>query len=256
MNPTQRLASCPDSGLAADVLKSAVADVPARSDQHGRSIFRRAALAGSVRAVCGKFGYSAQSVCGGRRYSPEVSAVGSAQVIHALAELDDDGWLIGEGWPRLAQQVLRGGLELPAVVDLADMDGATESEVSCKVAELRIQIEAHLGGCPPLEPWEVLVGLYGRAWRMGLIDCLMAIWRMYQIRVICYHELEADDSAAPRMFTWVVQVTDQDDGTLPLATVDALCTEVLEVADRLLAPDAVDIGLCRAIREVLDANGY
>ncbi|MFB7719398.1 hypothetical protein [Nocardia sp. NPDC056100] len=184
-----------------------------------------------------------------------MSAVGNAQIIHALSRLDDDGHVIGDEWPRLAQEMVRLDLNWPAICDLARLNDPAESEVSAKVAELSTQLEAHPGVHPRLDPWDVVVGLYGRAWRMDLIDHLDAMYRMEMVRGLCYFELDASDSAAIYLFWRAGQVTEQDDYTLPTETVDFLCREVLEAADQLLPPGAVDYPLCQAIRKAMHANG-
>ncbi|MFD4352663.1 hypothetical protein ACFWPX_08890 [Nocardia sp. NPDC058518] len=185
-----------------------------------------------------------------------MSTIATAQVIHGLSAVAVDHLLVGCYWPSIAQVLLAQGFSWPALADLVAMDGDDDSALEVKLKELHDQVDRDLDTAPRLEPWNVVAGIYGRAWRMDLIDPTSAMWRMdslwWQVR-----DLDDDEENDGIRLIWAgMGVKEQDDGELPWQAVDRLGVEVLTEADLLLPPRALDHSLCKAIRDALEANGY
>ncbi|MEV6103014.1 hypothetical protein [Nocardia sp. NPDC051981] len=184
-----------------------------------------------------------------------MSATATAQVIHGLTGLAEEDILFEGCWPLIAQILVRQGFSWSALTDLVAMEARDDSVIETKLGELHGQIDRYLGGAPRLDPWDVVAGTYGRAWRMDLIDPISAMWRMdnlwWRIR-----KLGHEDRAGLRVIWAGMGVKEQDDGISLSQAIDSLGVEVLSEADLLLPPGAVDYELCNALREALDANGY
>lgn len=184
-----------------------------------------------------------------------MSATATAQVIHGLTGLAAEDILFERCWPLIARVLLRQGFSWSALNDLAAMESRGDSVIETKLGKLHGQIDRHLGGAPRLDPWDVVAGSYGRAWRMDLIDPISAMWRIdnlwWRIR-----KLDRKDRGGLLVIWAGMGVKEQDDGTSPLQAIDDLAVDVLSEADLLIPPGAVDYELCKAVREALDANGY
>ncbi|GAB2636486.1 hypothetical protein [Nocardia goodfellowii] len=184
-----------------------------------------------------------------------MSGIATAQVVHGLSALSEEDILFGQCWPSIARVVLAHGFSWTALADLVAMDGGDDSALDTKLTELHNQIDRYLEKSPRLDPWDVVAGIYGRAWRMKLIDPISAMWRMdnlwWQIR-----DLDYDNRDGLRIIWAGMGVKEQDIVDLPRQAVESLGTDVLTKADLLLPPDAVDRQLCKTIRDALEANGY
>ncbi|GAB3211547.1 hypothetical protein GCM10027262_41330 [Nocardia tengchongensis] len=179
----------------------------------------------------------------------------TARVIHGLSAVIEDDVLVSRYWPSIARLVLDRGITYPAAVELARMEGEADAAIDSKVAELSQQLGRLLGDSPRLDPWDAVAGVYGRAWRMGLIDPTSAVWRMNslwsQIR-----DLDESESDGLQIIWDGMQIKEQDDGSLSSEWIDRCGDELLARADELIPPGAIDRPLCESIREAMLANGY
>ncbi len=179
--------------------------------------------------------------------------IATAQVIHGLTALAEDPLLVECFWPTIAQIALDQGLSWAALTDLVAINIC--DAIADKLGELHGQIDHYLADSPRLKPWDVVAGIYGRAWHMDLIDPISAVWRMdnlwQQIR-----DLDDEDSEGLDLIWAGMRVREQDDEFLTAEAIRSLAIKVLDKADLLLPPDALDRGLCKALREAFEANGY
>ncbi|WP_067693151.1 hypothetical protein [Nocardia jejuensis] len=179
----------------------------------------------------------------------------TAQVIHALAVLADKGMLDEECWPGIARILLDQGFRWPAIRALAARDEPTEYRVLLILKDLAAQTERDLADGPIADPWDVVAGIYGRAWRFGLLDETLAMWRMDHV---CFHlrGLPDDERCLGMRLLWRAMGVKEADGEYPSADVPAQAEAVLAQADSLLAPRALSYTLCEAIRAAMDDAAY
>ncbi|WP_405496122.1 hypothetical protein [Nocardia sp. NBC_00511] len=177
-----------------------------------------------------------------------------AQVIHALAVLADKGLLDESSWPAVARVLLDQGYRWQAAHDLAAMNDPEEYLVLGKLKDLAAQTELDLAGGPHADPWDVVAGLYGRIWRLGLLDAILAMWRMNHV---WYHirDLPHDHSRGVEIL-WTAMGLKELDDDHPSRDLPALAEALLAEADSLIEPGALSLRLCQAMREAMDAAGY
>lgn len=179
----------------------------------------------------------------------------TTQVIHALAVLADKGMLDEECWPGIARILLDQGFRWPAIRDLAALDDPTEYRVLLILKDLAAQTGRDLADGPIADPWDVVVGIYGRAWRFGLLNETLAMWRMDRV---CFHlrRLPNDERCRGRRILWQAMGVKESDGEHPSVDVPAQAEAVLVQADSLLPPRALSYALCEAIRAAMDDAAY
>ncbi|MEV6073437.1 hypothetical protein AB0L82_43405 [Nocardia sp. NPDC052001] len=179
----------------------------------------------------------------------------TTQVIHALAVLADKGMLDEPCWPGIAQILLDQGFRWPAIGDLAALDDPTEYRVLLMLNDLAAQTGRDLADGPISDPWDVVAGIYGRAWRFGLLDETLAMWRMDRV---CFHlrGLPDDERCLGRRLLRRAMGVKEADGEFPSADVPAQAEAVLVQADSLLAQRALSFALCEAIRAAMDDAAY
>lgn len=184
-----------------------------------------------------------------------MSRLVTAQVVHGLAILAEEGLLAPDHWPGIATMLSEAGFRWPALTDLMKIEGYNEHAVIAALTELAAQIEPDLGDGPRLDPWDAVAGLYGRAWRLDLLDATLAVWRMDQV---WFHarEFERRPGGGVDLMWSGMGVKEMDDGHSSSASIERLAEAVLADADALLPADALEYALCRALRAAFDANGY
>ncbi|WP_327140657.1 hypothetical protein [Nocardia sp. NBC_01327] len=178
----------------------------------------------------------------------------TTQVIHPLAVLAGEGLLEEQSWPGVARVLLDQGFRWPALPELAALYEPEEYRVVSRLKNLATQTDRDLTGSPRLDPWDVIAGLYGRAWRLGMLDETLAMWRMDHV---WFHirDLQKDHSHGVRIL-WTAMGVKEFDDDHPSSDVPARAEAVLSEADSLLEPHALSYPLCEAIREAMDNAGY
>ncbi|WP_126639041.1 hypothetical protein [Embleya hyalina] len=166
-------------------------------------------------------------------------------MIHSLAT-GPAGEIAHDGWPGIANRLVRLGCDWSVVVDLAAMGAPSEAGVDAMVVRLAERSRRALAGSPAPLFWDTVCGMVARAWRLGAFDEVDA---MYVMDGLWWLTRGLDGSTGRgvgiiRTGMGLKEVVEFYD-IRPEATI------LLLEADLLVPVDAVDVALCEAVLEAV-----
>lgn len=91
-----------------------------------------------------------------------------------------------------------------------------------------------------LDPWDVIAGLYGRAWRLGLLDEILAMWRMDQVW-LHIRGLQEDHSRGVRILWTAMGLKELDADDHPSPGIPTRAEAVLAEAARPLREQLLNV---------------